>query len=316
MFTGNALKINCEKLVNNFIELSHEEKQYLAEAEKIITSGSAEEQLNFSQNKLGQYVIYKPSLIFRLCENSAIFKDFCQNKNLPHTALWSAILKEIGYLGDEIQSVDRSESCSVFNQYVGAFLLKEFKLFQEKKKNTPTLLAYHFLDTACLLGGSDALTIRCSLNQDKIKNPTVLESEKSMALNQLNQDLSRLGNLYWTIGYLTAALISLDIGQYYDSFNQEDCWGIAAAFQKQSAENFLWAKELSLYKALPQNAKIITTMCGESGLNTFEFNGWDSVESSILAANKIKPDDNLQSTVKSNVNALLRRLAQSTKMAP
>jgi hypothetical protein len=182
----------------------------------------------------------------------------------------SAKLTESGYPGNGVTSVDGSQHYPPFTIYKSLFFFKKYAENHDRD----------MLNQACEWGLFDALVKRCELNQAAIKESN--DSEKMTAKSELLADLDKLGNLYWSVGYIHSARILLDIANYYDQKNKEECGGttspeegylaMATSYHEEAARNYYRAKFLL---SQPISLQITALIYQERGLKAC---GWDSVE--------------------------------------
>lgn len=283
-------KILFDKLIELQVDENEDERLKLKEAEEVILSGSMMQRFELAREVLVDF--NNVGKVLRFYFNSPIFQEFCQKNEFLHKDNWIEVLEILGYPGEDIVSVnqdpEQKEVISILDQYFAAHCLSEYLSFMEGEKEMDPALGRFYLDVACEFGLFNALVVRCELNQAKIKNPQALDRERTDALTQVELDGKRLGNLYWGVGYLHAALVFLDIGNYLANQNNEDTALIAHTFQKSAVKSFTQGKELCLFKALPQNERIIKTICGKNGLEVFEFRDWDSAQTFFLS--HLNPD--------------------------
>jgi hypothetical protein len=277
--TINRYQARKESL-DNLIKLSDEEREELDEAEEAIVKGSKRERFSLVRDVLLDF--NNINKVFKFCANSQIFKDFCLKNEFSHIEIWAKLLRLQEYPGEEVVSLDRKDKLSTFDQYLGAYFFSEYLLFRRDKKKIDPAVAELYLDMACDSGLFKALVARCENNRIKVKSSTTKNAAQTDALAQIKMDAMRLGNLYWTVGYLHAALVLLDIGNYFANQQSPKTIVMAHSFQKSAARKFLQARELSSYKALAQDEKIQKDICGEKGLLVFEFTGWDDAQTFFL----------------------------------
>ncbi len=209
---------------------------------------------------------YPPRKVLKFSENSEIFRKFFED-NSKSMMSNIALLKREGYLGSNTVSVDRDVKCSIMNEYIGSFLLKEY----EQKKNDL------YLNAACKLNIFSALLLRCEANVKKIKSNTEIMPAKL----QIEADLDLLGNLYWSVGYMHAAYIYLDLGNYYMNKGVDGA-AVARDFHEKAAKNFFCAAKLYRMEAI-ENKKIISLIFqGQTLEEVYNFKNWDAAKDFIL----------------------------------
>lgn len=106
-------------------------------------------------------------------------------------------------------------------------------IFFQKKK----------LDLACRCDCYNALKERSDNNLQIITSDHISEENKTAAKAVLLKDLERLGNLYWTAGYIFAANVLLKVAVYYDKKGQ-DYHDVAHAYFTEAASKYARAKLL------------------------------------------------------------------------
>jgi hypothetical protein len=247
-------------------------------------------------NILAKELQYYPlEKLFKFSEKSPSFRRFCEIESL-HTEEWSRVIKKQGGIGKLIISLDKSESCTIFDEYLGFFLLycyETFKIIDHQK-------ALFCLDKACDFGFFHALIERCKLYQEQIKNS--LHSLPEETINKLNHDLHRLGNLYWKIGYIHSAMVLLDIGNCLDNTFEEPLEKRAHLFHEAAAENFFSARLLA-NPNLTSSTELFNAICKEEGLGVFGFKTWDEAGNGILELLDKDTRDSIFVTVKNRIKS-------------
>ncbi len=83
------------------------------------------------------------------------------------------------------------------------------------------------LDKACQNGLYHALTKRCEINREILKNDAITDEDQlSKAKKQLFEDTEKLGNLYWTLGYAYASRTLLNIANHLEEKQKKIGLGI------------------------------------------------------------------------------------------
>jgi hypothetical protein len=267
-------------LFDKVIQLSKPEKEELARVEKILAEGSTEECFAVARDILINFEDIGKVLKFYF--NSPLFKEFCLKNEFSHFDNWKEVLEILEYPNKDVVSVDRSETVSILDHYFGAYCLGEYLSFVDGEKAMEAALGNFYLDLACEFGVFNALVMRCDNNQLKIKNPNCRNKDLTDALAQLEVDSKRLGNVYWGLGCLHAALACLDVGNFLANQDDEKTALLAHTFQKMAVKSFIQGKEICAFKALSTSDEIIKTICGKQGLEIFEFKGWDSAQTYFL----------------------------------
>jgi hypothetical protein len=267
-------------LLAKLVKLNDEEQKELESAEKTILSGSKRARFLLASETLTDFNHIEK--LFKFSVNSACFKTFCLENEFSHIDTWKTILKMLSYSGEDVISLDRKEVISIFDQYLGAYFYSEYLRFKAGDKSIEPAQAELYLDLASEKGLFNALVARCEYNRGRIKSSNISNEMQTDALTQLKSDAKRLGNLYWVVGLLHASLVLLDIGNYFANEESASTDVLAHTLQKTAAKKFLQAQELSIYKALDQNEKIVKNICGKKGLMIFEFSDWDVAQAFFL----------------------------------
>jgi hypothetical protein len=231
--------------------------------------------------------IGKPLEIFKLCIMSPAIKAIC-HEDSALTAGWGEALltrnvpggepikvksvsgkEKVFEHGGKTPSVDGNKGCYVVDSFIAGGLFTEYQ-----KSEDPL-----FLDYACEQGFYVALRERCDRTRERIKAcvNSVEERNLNPDYESLTNDLTRLGNLYWTVGYLDAARIWRDMGSCYANAIEKDpdnfYW--AETFCKAAAENIYCAEILSANEVSQHISKDLYAKKG--GLQTvYEFKDWDA----------------------------------------
>lgn len=231
---------------------------------------------------------------------------------------------------------EAKEKIHLIHHQMSAYCLSEYLKFHHKKNSITAAQASAYLDLACDLGSFKAIVERMRINHEIIKNiiekrksqknPSYLDSVETDALTQLTSDAKRLGNLYWTVGFIHAATILLDVGNIYANEENSDTENTAHALQRMAAENFLRAKEIENYKSFPaiypadHNRNIIRSILGDEGLKKYKFKSFDHAQDHFLKCvdNAVNPHQLLLKNSKDEVQSWLkgpRRYASEKKLS-
>lgn len=252
------------------------EQHLLDDATAVITEHDPEKMEKFSREKLSDIELYKPSTIYKLCamKGSREFLAFCKEEKMPHTRAWSTYLQTYFYAGRAFHSIEKGITCSVLDQYVGSFLYKMYKDLTKESHRDLEVEAL-FLKLACSTRLFQALSERCKVNANTLISGEATPEVLAAANAQLEEDANLLGNLYWSVGYLEAALILLDVGNYYANNGMD-----AAALQKHkmAVEFFLRAREIHKHSPLPENDKTVFTICQKRSLEEVHGSNWKAAE--------------------------------------
>ena len=132
---------------------------------------------------------------FKLAQRSDEFRAYVDR---PHSELWQQTLKKKGYHGGTLTSLDASEKCTPYKQYVGSYL---FGLW----KNNPDKSV--LLDKACEMNIFPALSARCTMNLnllvEKLKPPSSTSADEINKLeDKIMRDIAHICNQYWAPGYI------------------------------------------------------------------------------------------------------------------
>lgn len=168
----------------------------------------------------------KPLSILKLCNASPAIKAAC-HADSPLLAAWGNALVKKHVPGGEALVVTTSTNQQKTYEHGGKIkavdgkkglevvdLLISGGVFTQYEKTKEPM----FLDYACEQGYYAALRVRCDQTRAKIHEfiaTAVPTKETNAQFDLLRNDLTRLGNLYWTVGYLDAACILRDMGTVY-----------------------------------------------------------------------------------------------------
>ncbi len=135
---------------------------------------------------------YSPETLSTLAENHD-FKYFCETTPSVKKH-FQTLLHNSARLSEELKSVDDIHTLNPIDQFRASVL------FTEKK-----------LDEACELNFYDALLTRLTRNQTSLAStPT----NGSAAVDQIKADAKNIGNLFWTLGYYSAAVAEMESASY------------------------------------------------------------------------------------------------------
>jgi len=204
-------------------------------------------------------------------------QQICDSFQLsPEQALeLPAKLTKAGYPGGGVISVDGTEQFAPVTIYMSSIIFDEYQ-----KANHPESILL-LLNQACKMGLFPALVKRCELNHAIVKGHITFDetkhaselNEKKLILTELNKDLSRLGNLYWSVGYLHAARVLLDIGNFYKYVVAQEIYNnMIKLCHEGAAQHFFRAR---LLLAQPISQKLMETIYQDQG---FAGSGWETIE--------------------------------------
>ncbi len=181
--------------------------------------------------------------IYRLCEQSPVFKDFCRNDKKLKEA-WSNYLKENNCPSMEIKTQDGKEF-DIFNHIMGLALIDE--CLQTQNNNAER---QYLMYLACEQGLFKALFVRCKVMLSAIKL-SVHGADYKKKTEQFLESVNGLGNHYWGYGYYKAGDLLLEASNYFASLHQlainnkdpnaYDFLDRAKAFCAASIQNYLTA---------------------------------------------------------------------------
>lgn len=240
--------------------------------------------------------------IYKFCKKSEKFKSFCEDNLFVADSPWAIFLQEQGYLGEEIFSLDQRIHLSLLDQYQGAYHYSNYQQLLEQSNRASALLA---LDLACEFNLFQALVARCEHNQEKIKSD-LNDHEKAACLQKIYLDIKILSNLYGTVGFFHAALVLLDIAQFY---NKEGKGNVADAIFTASLECFLCGKKLlEPDLQLPDNEKILKAIYRADVTEVQNSKVYKDKEASFFAAipKSILNEPTVHTNVTNSLNELLK----------
>jgi hypothetical protein len=191
--------------------------------------------------------------------------------------------------GAPIASVDGGKKIHVVDQIVAASI---FTKYQKSSDRNPELLNY-----ACDNGSYPALRARCDETRARLKEAIDKQAYPNINadFDKLNADLKSLANLYWTVGYMDASKIWLDLAITYanktatptmENADPETTLWIKT-FAEAAAENIYCAKILS---ANETSQAIIQDLCGASHTTlqeVYQVKDWDAGVDQALAPLKL-----------------------------
>lgn len=142
--------------------------------------------------------------------NEELHRFFTNNEKLQ--VAWEARLRALNAPDKTITSINGEKSVSLFSQLMGFYLMHQYEKYTIKNQDSLAIL-----NKACELGSFKALIARLNLHADEItaermqKYPTEIETNIKQAI----QDTATIGNLYWSIGCIDAAMILFKIAEAY-----------------------------------------------------------------------------------------------------
>jgi hypothetical protein len=210
--------------------------------------------------------------------------------------------------GAPIETVDGKAKSHVVDQFVAWNIFTKYK---KSSDHNPALL-----DFACDKGFYPALRQRCDDTRTRIKDALKKQTFPNINTDfeKLNADLKKLGNLYWTVGYLDASKIWLDLAVTYankmnnvatmESSDPENALWVKT-FATAAAENIYCAKILSTSEA---SQAIIQDLCGNKTTlqQVYQVKDWDAGVDKALATLKLPPAELIELKVQLEKNAEAR----------
>lgn len=142
---------------------------------------------------------------------------------------FSTQLFDGGY-ATSLEAVDGSEQLKARHLISGQRFFQDYNESEEKDQD--------YLLMACECASYAAMIERINLNCGVVKSPDTIDDEKSNALEQISEDCSRLGNLYWSAGYIYASRVYLDIGNYYSKSQEDGSGALARMFHEEAVKNY------------------------------------------------------------------------------
>jgi hypothetical protein len=214
-----------------FFELTAEDKKDKLKYEKALQSDKLHTALLVEIREL------PPDKLFRLCHNSAAFREFCNHhsnilaeeyaEQKPYRGQaylfkhWVEDIRKGGVKspGFAINAADGEHPCTTLHQYLGKYLYEalnqnwEQYLYQHAE-NADSMLAKALLAKACEFGLLNALVKRCEINikilRDRLTSLTPIEIETIK--DEVKKDTSKLVQYYGSIGCEYATLYLMNLG--------------------------------------------------------------------------------------------------------
>jgi hypothetical protein len=210
------LKLIFQKLVNQMDHLTSSEKNEL----HLIVNSRLDYTAKDRNKALGSLKRYLPETIFRLTENSQSLKLFCEtNRDLEKT--WGDILKAAGQLDERIQSLEGDISVSVYDQYIGTFILNKLGKSREASEGSEeTVYDKDLLKIACERGLFQALQFRCEINQKMLAlRETPLEPGSAL-IHEILHDAKKF-TAYSAIGTYAGSQMLLALADTFAKFGDQ-----------------------------------------------------------------------------------------------
>lgn len=298
-----------------FIKPSASDLALLAQANAELKKDDPESIKEFSKKILSDLQKANPRTLFKLCVNpaNADFKEICADEKLPHSEVWAKFLASRKFPGFVCQSLDKSETCTLLDQFIAGYLWTEYKHkkaeaeqnIDNKAKHRDTLsFAVYLLNHCCDHKHLNALKERCEFYSSIIQANDVPAEYKIMVDDLLNTDLKTLGNLYWTVGCLQASRILLNLSIYFSN-NDLDPENTKA---KMALEYYYRAVELNEYNNLPDNKKAVQAICQERNLIVLFDDPWKTFEEDILKSldRSIHDKDDIKLKIRNEIEHKIR----------
>jgi hypothetical protein len=129
------------------------------------------------------------------------FKEYCE----AHPGLWHNFLVGKGYHGDVLRSLNQGESCSTLKQYLGQFLLGQWKQNHDAA----------ILNKACEMNIFPALQARCDSNIELLFSGRLTAEQIHVVEGQIFEDIKHLTNQYWAPGYIYSHTVFMKLAELH-----------------------------------------------------------------------------------------------------
>jgi hypothetical protein len=281
------------RIREQLLEVSTAQGKTLQDIEKGISSfNTASQQDKFSL--MDKVVVLEPEEVFKFKKRSSLFRSFCKKTTLPHIKQWASELKDRQGFGCEIILLDGTQRYSIADQYAVYYLLNEFQRLDQSDH----FKACCYLDLACEFDSLKALVKRCEVNRDVIKNINANESEKDIIFSgkKIFEDVKLMGELYGTIGHLHAALVLLELGNYYKPRKEEGAGALSKSYYEHAVKEYLSGKvltekeislDMDIYDAITKDPEMAIFGDGKP------YQKWDSINAIMLT---VIDNDNIRFT--------------------
>ena len=199
--------------------------------------------------------------LMNCCFKNEKFKNFCQTNDALHAEL-ALLLKRFGYTNVALKSMDNSEFHSIFDLFLAALAMKIYydNFAFARRSLEARNCGFKALDTACQLGLYHALIEKCRHSIKNIAKHSSAKEEIKEYLSLLINDINRLTNLYWSMGYVMAGVMLQEVGNYFLTTQNDQEQG--KFFHEQAIKKFLCATLLS---DAPISLQIIHSLNPEQG---------------------------------------------------
>ncbi|HSW71760.1 MAG TPA: DUF5630 domain-containing protein [Gammaproteobacteria bacterium] len=231
--------------------LKEDEQKALAVFEETICNGPESEKTSVALILES----YSPEIVFRLSQTSPLVKSFCIER-APYQKEWIENLQQQNWPGVLIPGQDGAQNCGVYDQYLGAYLFKEYN----ELALTDEKLANGFLDQACRHHFLFALTRRCELNLLKIQNPALNDARRALVLKEIGKDVNVLSNVYWSLGAAFGCRVYMQLGNYFNSLDQGQFAAAARVFYEKGTSLFCTAELLATCETSQQISDFLVRM--------------------------------------------------------
>lgn len=170
------------------------------------TNDNIDEYIKQYQTRPAQLIAF----VFRLSQNDKMVDEHF-NKDPHLNEAWVQLLSQYkGYPAFEMRSLDNKESISIFSRLKGAYLIAQDPEFND----------IGLLTECCRLGMYQALVTRLTRTKDFIEEKAAEQkTDISTYINQMITkiilpDVTKVGNLYWSIGFINAANALFNLAKY------------------------------------------------------------------------------------------------------
>lgn len=278
MYSHRELQIKMAQLAETIVRLTPAEENELKKLVTEISESNDKSQLAVKyliedEKHEGFLSLVK---IFKFVENSATFKQFCQDTSLPHTKNWSVRLKEKKFPHSEIKLLVNT-TVTIYDLYMGAFFLTSSCRAESAAEKL------YWLDKACDAGSFHALMLRTNTAISKLKDIKGNFDAIQSSINTLVTDIQPLGDIYGTAGYFHSAKLLQQLGNFYA--NEEDLESKlgASTCYEAAAEKFVCGKILYEDAELNNDVELFNILTKSKGLSAFGFDTINKGEEIFLS---------------------------------
>lgn len=131
---------------------------------------------------------------------------------------------------------------------------------------------------ACEMGCNNAMVDAGELLIKEIKNPENADHRPRL-IQQIKDLMTRFANLYWSLGYINACILYIELGDFYSNLDEYGAGAVAKSFYEEAVIHFRCAQLLERFEI---SQHLIDVVYKGKGLQEFGWKTFDEANAEIL----------------------------------